>query len=87
MERSASIHHPMKLSELIKYLQARKQRLERAIAALELLTSPPAADAPASETQLRVPRRRGRKSMGGEERQRVSERMKAYWEARRKGQT
>ncbi len=72
-------------SELIKDLQAEKERLERAIAALESLASSRAADAPAGEKQLHVPRRRGRKSMGCEERQRVSERMAAYWAAKRKG--
>ena len=65
--------------KLLRYLRAEKLRLEKVIESLEKLQpgSSPVADA--------LPSRRGRKSMGPEERKEVSERMKKYWAARRKG--
>lgn len=70
----------MDVREALKQLYAEKERLENVIASLESLlrdeeggTSPPVATS-----------RRGRKSMGAEERQQVSERMKKYWAKRRK---
>ncbi len=64
----------MDYQHLIRDLLAQKERLERAIQELEKLASQP-------------PKRRGRKSMGDEERRAVSERMKKYWASRRGGRT
>jgi len=75
----------MDLFKAIRDLYAEKKRLEEAIASLEQLLEAKAA----TETShlAGVKQRRGRKSMGPEERRRVSERMKKYWAARRSGQT
>jgi hypothetical protein len=70
----------MDLRKTIQDLYAEKEKLERVIASLEELQR-------AAEANPLVPsrgKRRGRKSMGSEERQEVSERMKKYWAARRK---
>jgi hypothetical protein len=70
----------MDLNKLIQDLNAEKEKLERVIASLEELQRsaglgiPPAPDSGS---------RRGRKSMGPEERQEVSKRMKKYWGSRR----
>jgi hypothetical protein len=75
----------MDLFKAIRDLYAEKKRLEDAIASLEQLLEAKAATAESS--QLGDARqRRGRKSMGPEERRRVSERMKKYWAAKRSGQ-
>ena len=68
----------MNLTEIIRSLYDEKAKLEDSIAALEALKSP---NVPAGWQ----PQRRGRKSMGAEERLLVSARMKRYWEARRQG--
>jgi len=65
----------MNLTEIIRSLYAEKARVEHSIAALESLDPSQAGSRPA--------RRRGRKSMGEEERQQVSQRMKRYWASRR----
>ena len=71
----------MDLYKAIQDLYAEKEKLERVIASLEELQRSsgaiPALDKPA--------KRRGRKSMSSQERQEVSQRMKNYWESRRKG--
>jgi hypothetical protein len=71
----------MDLYKAIQDLYAEKEKLERVIASLEELqrTANPTAAAPSSA------KRRGRKSMNAKERKEVSERMKKYWDARRKG--
>jgi hypothetical protein len=70
----------MDLFKAIQDLYAEKDRLERVIASLEELQkaggSPP--------NRPKSPKRRGRKSMNSKERREVSERMKKYWETRRK---
>jgi len=69
------------VEELIRELYAQKEKLVQAIALLEEL----------AVSRQGVPRlgeraeRRGRKSMGADERRQVSLRMKKYWAARRKG--
>jgi hypothetical protein len=70
----------MDLYKAIQDLYTEKEKLERVIASLEELqrTAGELPDVP------KVARRRGRKSMNAEERQEVSERMKRYWESRRK---
>jgi hypothetical protein len=69
----------MDLTKTIQDLYAEKEKLERVIASLEELQR--AADA--NSHVISRPTRRGRKSMGSQERQEVSERMKKYWASRR----
>jgi len=69
----------MDLSKTIQDLYAEKEKLERVIASLEELQR--AADA--NSHVMGHAKRRGRKSMGSQERQEVSERMKKYWAGRR----
>ena len=72
----------MDLRKTIQDLYAEKEKLERVIASLEELHRT------AADNATLVPgrtRRRGRKSMGAQERLEVSERMKKYWAGRRDG--
>jgi hypothetical protein len=69
----------MDLRKTIEDLYAEKDKLERVIASLEELQRAAAAN---SQVMGRA-KRRGRKSMGSEERKEVSERMKRYWASRR----
>jgi hypothetical protein len=71
----------MDLYKAIQDLYAEKEKLERVIASLEELQRSSGA-IPALEKPAK---RRGRKSMSSQERQEVSQRMKKYWESRRKG--
>ncbi len=66
----------MDLTEIIRNLYTEKAKVEDSIAALEALES-------THSGVVSSVRRRGRKSMGAEERQQVSERMKRYWASRR----
>jgi hypothetical protein len=67
-------------NRIIKDLNAEEEKLERLIASFEelqrfaSLAKPPVPDSG---------KRRGRTSMGPEERQGVSDRMKKYWASRR----
>jgi hypothetical protein len=70
----------MDLYRAIRDLYAEKERLERVIASLEELQRTALA---AKEAKAKA-KRRGRKSMNTKERQEVSERMKKYWDNRRK---
>ncbi len=70
----------MDLYKAIQELYGEKERLERVIASLEELQRT-AGSSPEPPSGLK---RRGRKSMPPLEREQVSERMKAYWAARRK---
>lgn len=72
----------MDLYKAIQELYAEKEKLERVIASLEELQRT-AGDTPVI---MKAVKRRGRKSMGSDERQEVSARMKRYWEARRRKQ-
>jgi len=72
----------MDLYKAIQDLYAEKEKLERVIASLEELQRAAEAAPPPGEGA----KRRGRKSMGSKERQEVSERMKRYWQSRRKTQ-
>jgi hypothetical protein len=67
----------MDINAIIRQLHAEKERLDRVISSLEELQGGAAVEAPGGK-------RRGRKSMNAEERREVSERMKRYWELRRK---
>ncbi len=69
----------MDLTKALVELRLKKERVERAIALLEELQS-------GSEVSPEVPsspKRRGRKSMGAEERRQMSERMLRYWKDQR----
>ena len=66
----------MDLRETIRALYAERERIQRTIAAIEVLRD--------SDGHMQSPRRRGRKSMGAAERREVSARMKRYWAKRRK---
>ena len=68
----------MDLDPAIRYLRAEVEKLNRAIAELEKLVSEP-------EFPIDAPAKRGRKSMGTQERLEVSARMKRYWAKRRRG--
>jgi hypothetical protein len=70
----------MDLGKAIQELRREKERLERVIASLEELQRSAGA-VPALTERVQ---RRGRKFMGPQERQEVSQRMKKYWAARRK---
>ena len=67
----------MELGDAIQQLQAEKKRIERTIALLEQLHRNQRSSKPVAR------KRRGRKSMGSEERREVSARMKRYWASRR----
>ncbi len=68
----------MNLYDAIQSLYEEKDKIDRAIAALMELQQA-AEKAP----PIPFPERRGRKSMGEDERRRVSQRMKKYWMLRR----
>ena len=70
----------MDVTELIKELYRQKEKLVSAIAVLEQLAAERQGKAPHRERT----ERRGRKSMGPEERRVVSQRMRKYWADRRK---
>jgi hypothetical protein len=68
----------MDIYAVIRELHREKERLDRTIAALELL------EANADAVPREGAKRRGRKSMSPEEREQVSDRMKKYWAQKRK---
>jgi hypothetical protein len=72
----------MDLLKLIRELREERDRLDEAIAALEIL----AARGGESEAGGATRHKRGRKSMSEEERALVSERMKQYWKKQRGSQ-
>ena len=71
----------MNINKVIHELYEEKRRLDRVIASLEEM------ERTATIPGIALPeKRRGRKSMDPQARREVSERMKRYWEARRKQQ-
>ncbi len=70
----------MDLYKAIQDLYSEKEKLEKVIASLEELQR----TAGSAEDVSKAIKRRGRKSMSAMERQEVSERMKKYWEGRRR---
>jgi hypothetical protein len=69
------------LYKAIRELVEEKKRIDKTIATLEAML---AKGLPAADNGTRsVLKRRGRKSMGADERRQVSERMARYWAARR----
>jgi hypothetical protein len=70
----------MNINKAIRDLYEEKKRLDHVIASLEEMQRNAAAlPAPLPESK-----KRGRKSMNEQARQEVSERMKKYWDTRRK---
>jgi hypothetical protein len=69
----------MDVFDALKALFEEKKRVEKLIGMLEARQR--------IQSGLPPRRRRGRISMGVEERQQVSERMRRYWEQRRRGST
>ena len=67
----------MKVNKLITELNFAIEKLKRMVGRLEKLHGIPETDTPS---------RSGRKSMGDEERQQVSARMKKYWADRKRRQ-
>lgn len=72
----------MDLYKAIKQLYEEKRLLDEVIASLEALLE--LEKSRTNRSSVSTKKRRGRKSMSPEERQAVSERMKRYWEERRK---
>lgn len=70
---------PIDLKHILKDLYSQRERLDHVIASLEALHKGTTAELPGRKKS-----NRGRKSMGADERLEVSERMRKYWEARRK---
>jgi hypothetical protein len=66
------------LESILRDLRSQRDTLAAAIAKLESLSTPEGLIAPFTRS------RRGRKSMGAEERREVSARIKRYWAKRRK---
>jgi hypothetical protein len=66
----------MDLLRVIRRLRAKLAKVEKCIAALEALST---------QRPLAPKRKRGRKSMGPEERREVAKRMRLYWAARKEG--
>lgn len=69
----------MDLSKALQELYAEKEKIEHSIALLEELQK---SGIPRS-TQIQEKSRRGRRTMGLEERRQVSARMRVYWANRR----
>jgi hypothetical protein len=70
----------MDVTKIIQLLYGQKEKLDQAIAALEEMHR---ARSLSPQTSRLRGKRRGRKSMGAEERKEVSKRMKRYWAKRR----
>lgn len=70
----------MNINKAIHDLYEEKRRLDRVIASLEEMQR----NAATLPNMIVPEKRRGRKSMDPQARQEVSERMKRYWETRRK---
>ena len=68
----------MEIQKVIEYLNQQRAMIDETIACLERLNE----SAPSMATSATV-KRRGRKFMGADDRQKVSERMKEYWASRR----
>jgi hypothetical protein len=71
----------MDINQAIDQLRAEKDRIERVIAQMEQLFPTPRRFGRITATG----KRRGRTSMGAEERKQVSARLKEYWAQRREG--
>jgi hypothetical protein len=74
----------MDLYKAIQDLYSEKEKLERIIGSLEDLQRAAGGGIP---PMPKSGKRRGRKSMSVDERQKVSARMKRYWAGRRKGKS
>ena len=67
----------MDLTRIIQELRAERHRVQQAIETLEQFQQE-------KDTAASAHKKRGRKSMGAEERKVVAERMKSYWAKKRK---
>ncbi|MBV6434051.1 MAG: hypothetical protein IANPNBLG_04293 [Bryobacteraceae bacterium] len=74
----------MDLFKAIRELYEEKQRIDEVIAHLEFLSANRTVPGRLADAGPPPASRRGRKSMGAEERLEVSRRMKDYWARRRK---
>ncbi len=74
----------MELKPVIAFLTSQKAALEDTIACLQRLQGIGASE---ESPVVAAPKKRGRKFMAPEDRQKVSARMKEYWEARRSQKT
>lgn len=76
----------MDLNHTIRMLREEVAKIDAAIANLEILDREIVSLEPGNPTRAGLPtgKRRGRKSMGPEERAEVSARMKRYWAKRRR---
>ena len=70
----------MEFAHIIRKLRQEREKLDEVIKSLRDLQVRQAAQAAIPNAP---PKRRGRKSMGANERQEVSRRMKKYWASRR----
>ena len=75
------------MADVLQLLIAERDRLNRAIAALQGLDAPKRRGRPpGSKTKKAVPaKKRGRRKMSAAQKKAVSERMRKYWASRRKG--
>jgi hypothetical protein len=71
----------MDLNRIIQELHRERERVRAMIESLERMD--PASPSTYGMRSGRLHKRRGRKAMGGAERQEVSRRMKLYWEQRK----
>ena len=71
----------MDLYKAIRELVEERKRIDRIIASLEAMLAK--GKVPGQKVEIKPGKRRGRKSMGDEERKQVSERMARYWAAKR----
>ena len=67
----------MDIHTIIQELHEERERIDRVIRSIEAIVS-------RDENPVSGPKRRGRKTMSQEERRQVSQRMRKYWESRRK---
>lgn len=72
----------MELRPVIEFLTNQRAALDETIACLERLSA-----GSTLPDVISAPKRRGRKFMAEEDRQKVSQRMKDYWAARRSAKT
>lgn len=71
----------MDLYKAIRELVEERKRIDRIIASLEAMAAK--GNIPGQKVERKPGKRRGRKSMGTEERKQVSERMARYWAQKR----
>ena len=73
------------MADILQLLVVERDRLNRAIAALQGEGEPKRRGRPPGSKTVRRTKKRGRRKMGAAQKKAVSDRMKKYWAARRKG--